>query len=504
METQYLKIGISLQKGTYTIQGVLGQGGFGITYKALMKETASGKLGAMEIDVPVAIKEFFMKDTCIRNDETSAVSVPSTGSKAMVEQYRRKFVKEANNLAGLSHPSIVKVIDVFQENGTDYYVMEYLEGGSLKDYIKKNGKVDEPTALRFINQIGQALSYMHNKKHMCHYDVKPGNILIDKKGDARLIDFGISKGYDERGLETSSTPVGISKGFAPLEQYQQSVQEFSPQSDIYALGATLYNMLTGKIPPEAPVVFNLGLPAMSDSISATTRNAIGQAMQPRKIDRPQMMDDFLALLDDDETLVDNPLKPEPKPEPKPKPKPKPKPQPKPKPEPKPEPKPQPEPNPKPFVLNKGVLGAAFGVLLVIAFIIYMNMGKGPRQEQESVEEEMVDTVAYIETVNNIFFKSGIGDCSYSGPVDDEGKPNGRGVSTFSDGRRYEGNFEHGVMSGNASFKYGNGDMFEGTFGNNGFKEGKYTIKSDGSYFQGTFKNGKPDKGDWYDKNGKKI
>jgi serine/threonine-protein kinase len=209
METQYLKIGTSLQNGTYTILGVLGQGGFGITYKAMMKETASGRLGTMEIDVPVAIKEFFVKDICIRNDEISAVSAPSTGSKAMVKQYRRKFVKEANNLADLSHPSIVKVIDVFQENGTDYYVMEYLEGGSLMEYINRNGTVDEPTALRFVNQIGQALNYMHTQKHMCHYDVKPGNILIDKKGDARLIDFGISKGYDESGLETSSTPIGI-------------------------------------------------------------------------------------------------------------------------------------------------------------------------------------------------------------------------------------------------------------------------------------------------------
>ena len=311
METQYLKIGTKLQNGKYTIIDVLGQGGFGITYKAMMKETASGKLGAIEIDVPVAIKEFFMTESCMRDESNSHVTIPSTGSKATVEQYRRKFVKEANNLAGLSHPNIVKVIDVFNENSTDYYVMEYLEGGSLKDLVKKNGKLDEQTAIQYINQIGNALSYMHTQKYMCHYDVKPGNILLDKNGVSKLIDFGISKNYDVHGNQTSSTPVGISKGFAPLEQYQQSVQELSPQTDVYELGATLYYLLTGTVPPEASLVFNNGLPDLPQSISEKTREAVNQAMQPRKKDRPQTMEKFLSMVehikepvyDDDSTII---------------------------------------------------------------------------------------------------------------------------------------------------------------------------------------------------------
>ena len=205
-----------LQNKKYKIEQIIGQGGFGITYKAIMKETVSGSLGNMEVDVPVAIKEFFMKDTCEREEGTGKITVPSQGSRAVVELYRKKFVKEAKNLAQMNHPHIVKVVDVFEENDTVYYVMQYLSGGSLADYVKLHGALNEDIAIKYIQQIGSALEYMH-QKHICHYDVKPNNILLDDKGGAMLIDFGISKGYTEEGHQTSSTPVGISAGYAPLE-----------------------------------------------------------------------------------------------------------------------------------------------------------------------------------------------------------------------------------------------------------------------------------------------
>lgn len=248
----------TLCNGKYRLEKILGQGGFGITYKAIMKEIVSGSLGNMEVDVPVAIKEFFMKNTCEREGGTGKITVPSQGSRALVELYRKKFVKEAKNLAQMNHPHIVKVVDVFEENDTVYYVMQYLSGGSLADYVKLHGALDEDIAIKYIQQIGSALEYMH-QQHICHYDVKPSNILLDDKGGAMLIDFGISKGYTEEGHQTSSTPVGISAGYAPLEQYQQSLQDFSPATDVYGLAATLFYLLTGKNPPEASIVLNEGI-----------------------------------------------------------------------------------------------------------------------------------------------------------------------------------------------------------------------------------------------------
>ena len=284
-----------LSSGKYRIEKLLGQGGFGITYKAIMKETVTGSLGNMEVDVPVAIKEFFMKNTCEREEGTGKITVPSQGSRAVVELYRKKFVKEAKNLAQMNHPHIVKVVDVFEENDTVYYVMQYLSGGSLTDYVKQHGALDEAIAIKYIQQIGSALEYMH-QKHICHYDVKPSNILLDDKGGAMLIDFGISKGYTEEGHQTSSTPVGISAGYAPLEQYQQSLQEFSPATDVYGLAATLFYLLTGKNPPEASIVLNEGIGDKPIGISDTVWHAIEQGMNPRKKDRVQTVSEFLKLM----------------------------------------------------------------------------------------------------------------------------------------------------------------------------------------------------------------
>ena len=225
---QELKQGTSLQGGKYIIKKKLGQGGFGITY--LAEQVSLGR--------EVAIKEFFMKDSCLRNEVTGRVTVPTTGSAGIVEQFRKKFLKEARTLASLDHPHIISVIDVFEENGTVYYSMPYFTNGSLKSLVKSNGRLSESEALRYIGQVASALFYMHGR-FMCHYDVKPDNILIDAHNNAVLIDFGISKNYNDRGHETSTTPIGTSGGYAPIEQYQ-GISDFSPASDVYALGATLY------------------------------------------------------------------------------------------------------------------------------------------------------------------------------------------------------------------------------------------------------------------------
>ena len=285
MNNNTLNTGSSLQGGKYVILSILGQGGFGITYEAeqvLLKKR-------------VAIKEFFMKDCCDRDVATSQVTVGTGSQRELVAKFKKKFLREAQTIAGFRHANIVNVTDVFEENGTAYYVMDYLPGGSLSSLIKKYGPLDPQQAEHYIRQVSDALSYIHSKNTL-HLDIKPANILLDSGGNAVLIDFGISKHYDEAGQQTSSTPVGISKGFAPLEQsLAGSVSQFKPSTDIYSLGATLYNILTGILPPEASIVNEDGL-ERKGTIADKYWNVIEKSMQPKRKDRPQSVEEFLSLL----------------------------------------------------------------------------------------------------------------------------------------------------------------------------------------------------------------
>ena len=286
--------GKELQHGKYRIIGILGQGGFGITY--LAEQTSLGR--------KVAIKEFFMKEHCNRDNNTSQVSVGTIGSKDLVERFKQKFLKEARTIASFTSSNIVNVFDVFEENGTAYYVMEYLEGKSLKRLVDENGTLPEEVAVKYIRQVCNALKEVH-ENNMLHLDVKPANIMLDKKGNAVLIDFGISKHYDESGAQTSSAGVGISEGFAPLEQYEaSSLKEFTPATDIYALGATLFFLLNGTRPPKASYIYDEGLPPMPEKLSLALRKAIEGAMQPRRKDRPQNVNEFLKLVEGEEEKKD--------------------------------------------------------------------------------------------------------------------------------------------------------------------------------------------------------
>ena len=284
---QELQTGIELQGGKYRIVRKLGQGGFGITYEGVQTG----------LERPVAIKEFFMKDYCNRDTATSHVSIGSEGSTQLVETFRKKFLKEAHFIAQLDNvPHIIRIYDVFEENGTAYYVMEYLDGGSLKQKVARDGALSEEQALTYISQLGQALSALH-QNNILHLDVKPDNVLLNGRGEAVLIDFGISKRYDKTGSQTSSTPVGLSKGYAPSEQYQDGgVDLFTPATDIYSLGATLFYLLVGHTPPDANEVLENGLPPCPARVRPELWKAIEQAMQPRKKDRPQTVEAFLAMI----------------------------------------------------------------------------------------------------------------------------------------------------------------------------------------------------------------
>ena len=282
-----------LQNGKYKIISKIGQGGFGITYQAEWQTEVIGPMGKMNTAIPVAIKEFFFEEYCSRENGNSVVTITSATGKDFFDKFKNKLKKEALILSKLQHPNIVRVLDVFEENNTAYIVMAFVNGESLKDNIRNSGKLDENTALRYIGQLCDALAEIHSNK-ILHLDIKPSNILIDENDNVQLVDFGISKQYSDLHQETSTTPIGISKGFAPYEQYS-GVQEFSPSTDIYAVGATLYNMLTGQIPVESIRLIDEPLKPIHDynnQISEQTESTIKKAMSMRRSDRQQSVEEL--------------------------------------------------------------------------------------------------------------------------------------------------------------------------------------------------------------------
>lgn len=291
-----LQVNATLQRGKYKIITILGQGGFGITYLA---EQAM-------LERKVAIKEFFMKEFCERNGQTTRVTLGTESSRETVIRFREKFLKEARNIAKLNHPNIVRIIDVFEENETAYYVMDYCEKGSLAEKVKEQGCMSESVATRYIIQVAEALGYIHHK-NMNHLDIKPSNIMLNGKNNIVLIDFGLSKQYNISGQQTSTTPVGISEGYAPMEQYKQGgVGEFSPETDIYALGATFFNLLTGITPPSASDVNEDGVPVDELKVKGVSQKAINvicKAMEPRKRDRMKKVRLFIDGLQGEFSLV---------------------------------------------------------------------------------------------------------------------------------------------------------------------------------------------------------
>ena len=297
-----LQPGTTLQNGKYKIVQTLGQGSFGITYLATTVIPVQGAIGTMNVEIKVAIKEFFMSDLSSRSaDGTSLEKTDST----LVKKYAKKFHSEAENLAKLQHPNIVRVLEVFDENNTSYYVMEYIEGETLDDYIKRSGTIGEEEARLITLDICSALRHMHDH-HMLHLDLKPKNVMRDHNGKVYLIDFGLAKQYNENGEPESSTTLGLgTRGYAPVEQMKYKSDGTMPATlDIYALGATLFKMLTGQIPPESSDVLNDGLPVallQKAGVSDAMITTVEKAMAPMKKNRYQQVGELMDAL----TFKDN-------------------------------------------------------------------------------------------------------------------------------------------------------------------------------------------------------
>lgn len=274
--------GQRLQEGKYSLESVLGIGGFGITY-----------LARDELGNPVVIKT--LNDTALRDPR--------------FEQFQQDFVNEAVRLAKCTHPHIVQVHRVFQESGLWCMVMEYIAGEDLASWVKKYGILSEAEALRYVQQIGDALSLMH-QRGLLHRDVKPENIMLRSgRTEAVLLDLGIAREFTHNSTQVHTAI--LSNGYAPIEQYEYQARR-GAYSDVYGLAATLYFVLTGEIPRDAHIrAYNL-LRHHNDpleppqhfnpKISDQTQQAILDGMMVEGKDRPQSVLEWLKLLPDSSTV----------------------------------------------------------------------------------------------------------------------------------------------------------------------------------------------------------
>ena len=494
-----LRTGMILHSN-YRIDGYLSSGGFGNTYVATH----------VQFNEKRAIKEFFMKGVSERDANNSTVRVSNTNNVAEFEEQRSKFKKEAQRLHNLNNDHIVKVYDLFDENGTSYYVMDYIEGENLKERLERTrDPMKESEVLDVLRQVLDALQQVHSQG-LWHLDLKPANVMMDGNGVVKLIDFGASKQFDHgKGGAMSTSAVTFTSGYAPIEQMDSHYGKFGPWTDFYALGATLYNLLTGKKPPMASDIVDdvtpdkhIALP-MPGKVSDTMRNLVLWLMQPNRVKRPQSVDQIMSYLDnpsagipltagedseDEKTRIGGGGKLPPVNPPK-----------------------EPKPKKKNKGLMIGMIAAALIAMPLVGILSYKMIYKGDAVAPvDSVAATNAATVtqtpAPVEadsTVENMKMVLPLGECVYTGGIDKNGRPQGKGTAVFSNGDRCEGTFVNGNLSGtDISYYFFDGYTFVGVMENNSFIEGRYT-KPSGDYFEGKFSDNLPDenKGSWYNPKG---
>lgn len=284
-----LPVGTLLQGGKYRIDRYLASGGFGNTYVVTN----------LYFEETCAMKEFFMKDLNLRDNNTVTVSMPD--KRSLFEAHREKFIKEARRLRKLHNKHLIQVHDLFEENGTAYYIMDFVSGESLKTRMNRLGRpMTEEEVRPILHQALDALDAVHQEQ-IWHLDIKPDNIMIDAKGKLYLIDFGASKQLhtvDGNTIDTSLS-MALTLGYAPLEQMEQNLRLCGPWTDLYALGATLYKLLTNNaIPSPTELLYGTQL-TFPPTVSQRAQELINWMMKPIYGQRPQSAADVRSFLGDD-------------------------------------------------------------------------------------------------------------------------------------------------------------------------------------------------------------
>ncbi len=283
--------------GEYEIQTVLGSGGFGVTYKA----------HDHNLDKLVAIKEYLPPDFAVRDGRTT-VKPKSSANKDDYEWGLDRFLDEARTLARFDHPHINRVYRFFKENGTAYLVLEYIEGDMLSDLLKRKGRFNEAGVRRMLDELLDGLDVVHNAGYI-HRDIKPANIIFRRNGSAVLLDFGAARqaiGQRSQMITSILTP-----GYAPVEQYLNTVDAMGAWSDLYSLGVVAYRCLVGgdesvvidapsrahllrkgETDKDMPAAVVVGAGKYGDGLL----KAIDWAMKVDEDDRPQSVAEMQAVL----------------------------------------------------------------------------------------------------------------------------------------------------------------------------------------------------------------
>lgn len=519
-----LAIGTLLANGKYRIEQYLSSGGFGNTYIAT----------DLAFDEKVAIKELYIKGVCGRDGSTNDVAITLTENLRTFEAQREKFRKEARRLRRLSNAHIVKVHDLFDENGTSYYVMDFIEGESLSARLKRTGHpMAVADVLLLLPQVLDALETVHNAG-IWHLDLKPANIMIDRQGNVQLIDFGASKqlrNQDGQSLSTSSA-LAYTPGYASSEQMEQNLEKFGAWTDLYSLGATLFNLLTLQQPPSPSDidedVSEALLAHLPKGIDAKVSELIVWLMKPNRKMRPQSVSDVRQYLS--ETIgpgkgaAQKPSRPAPRQAPAPQPITQPatddptmlntrmrkKAQ-----EPKPAEPENTDEERSPW-MRRGII---IGVVAVIAGGMVIGSGVSVLPRSCSSGTSAPATADESEGVSQVQIQIDHGPKNlrtfvYTGEATvvtgDQGDtlsitPFGRGEAQYphsgdTPAATYKGLFVDGLPhddTGTAEMVFDNGDKYVGTFDKGNYAKGTYALGNGGSIYQGTFRNGTPTDGYWY-------